>query len=214
MYTFYYHPGACSMAAHILLEECGADYEAKHINLAKGEQRDPEYLAINPRGKVPALVVDGQLVSENPALLPFIADLFPEQNLLPADPLARAQCVRFASWCSSQVHITYSAFVRPERYIGPGHSAEVMDRAREYGGELFWNCLTEIDAMLAGKTWLMGDQYTVIDPYAFTFYSWGYGKDLPVADLKNYTAHKDRLFERPAVRKILGEEGNPLAEAA
>ncbi len=88
MYTLYFSPGACSMASHVLLEECGADYETKLVALAKGEQRTDEYKKINPHSKVPALAVDGNVITQNVAILPFIAGQFPDAELLPRDPVS------------------------------------------------------------------------------------------------------------------------------
>ena len=215
MYTLYYSPGACSMASHILLEECGAAYEPELVALAKGEQRTEAYRKINPRGKVPALAVDGTVITENVAILPCIAGQFPEANLLPGDPVELAHCMERIGWLSSTVHVAFSLVLHPERpaggaEIGEAALKEISDHARK----TYWACMAEIDAPLAGQQWMMGSQYIIADPYALVFCSWGKRVEMPMADLKNYTAFKDRMIERPAVRKVLEREQSPLLKAA
>jgi glutathione S-transferase len=215
MYTLYYSPGACSMASHIVLEECGAAYEPELVALAKGEQRTEAYRKINPRGKVPALAVDGTVITENVAILPCIAGQFPEANLLPSDPVGLAHCIERIGWLSSTVHVAFSLVLHPERpaggaEIGEAALKEISDHARK----TYWACMAEIDATLAGQQWMMGSQYTIADPYALVFYGWGKRVEMPMADLKSYTAFKDRMIERPAVRKVLEREQSPLLKAA
>ncbi len=209
MLTLYYSPGACSMASHITIEETGAPYEAKLVSIAKGEHRTPEYLAINPRAKVPALRIDDQVLTENVAILYYLAKRFPEAKLLPADLLAEARCVSTMAWLSNTVHPGFTRVFRPERFAAD-ESAHAAVKAS--GREAFWASLQEIDGLLKGKDWLAGSQYTVCDPYALVFYGWGLRIDLPVRELAAYTAWKDRMVQRPAVRKILEREKNPILE--
>ncbi len=215
MYTLYFSPGACSMASHILLEECGAVYDTKLVALAKGEQRTEAYRKINPHGKVPALAVDGKVITQNVAILPYIAGQFPDANLLPHDPGELAHCVAVAGWLATTTHIAFSLILHPERPaagadIGEAALKAISDNARK----TYWTCLEEIDGRLSGKQWMMGDQYTFLDPYALVFYGWGKRVEMPMADLKNYTAFKDRMMERPAVRNVLEKEQSPLLKAA
>ena len=215
MYTLYYSPGACSMASHILLEECGGAYETKLIALAKGEQRSEEYRKINPHGKVPALAVDGRIITQNVAILPYIAGQFPDAGLLPPDPAALADSVAVAGWLASTVHVAFALILHPERPAGGADIGEaalkaISDNARK----TYWACVEEIDGRLAGKQWMMGDQYSFLDPYALVFYGWGRRVEMPMADLKNFTAFKDRMMERPAVRKVLEKEQSLLLKAA
>ncbi len=215
MYTLYFWPGTCSMAAHILLEECGAAYETKTVALAKGEQRTEAYRKINPHGKVPALAVDGKIITQNVAILPYIAGQFPDARLLPSDPVELANCVGLAGWLASTVHVAFALILHPERPaagadIGDAALAAIGDTARE----TYWACMREIDDRLAGKQWMMGQQYTFLDPYALVFYGWGNRVEMPMADLENYTAFKDRMMERPAVRTVLEKEQSPLLKAA
>lgn len=215
MYTLYFSPGACSMASHILLEECGAEYETKRVALADGEQRGEAYLKINPHGKVPALAVDGKVVTENCSILPYIARKFPDKNLLPSDPDELASAMELASWLSSTVHVTFAHIARPERWTGgPEIGEAAINAIKETARNTFWDCLKEIDARLEGKEWMMGSQFTFLDPYALVFFGWGTRIGLPMAELKNFTAFKDRMMQRPAVRTILEKEQSPLLKAA
>jgi len=211
MLTLYYSPGACSMASHITLEETGAKYEAVPIQLAKGENKAESYLKINPRGKVPALSVDKDVITENTAILTYLARSFPEKNLMPKDLLGEVRCISTMAWLSNTVHPCFTHIFRPERF-----SADQSAHAgiKEAGKQAFFANLQEIDGLLAGKQWMQGAQFTTCDPYALVFYSWGNRIELPMRDLKNYTAWKDRMLKRPAVRKVLEREKNPLVEAA
>jgi glutathione S-transferase len=210
MLTLYYAPGACSMASHIGLEECGAPYETKLISFANGEQRSEAYLKVNPRGRVPALSIDGAILVENTAILTYLANKFPAAKLLPADPLAEARCISTMAWFSNTVHPSFTHINRPERFAD---DPAVHPNLKETGRKNFWANLQEIDAMLKGKDWTMGAQYTVCDPYALICYGWGTRISLPMKELAAYTAFKDRMLLRPAVRKILEREQNILLTA-
>lgn len=215
MYTLYYSPGSCSMASHILLEECGADYETKLVALAKGEQRTEDYRKINPHSKVPALAIDGKVITQNAAILPFIAAQFPDANLKPRDPVAMAQCVAMVGYLASTTHVAFSLVLHPERPAGGTDIGEASQKAiGDTARKTYWTCMEEIDARLAGQQWMMGDQYTFLDPYALVYYGWGNRVDMPMTDLKNYTAFKNRMMERPAVRTVLEKEQSPLLKAA
>lgn len=207
MLTLYYAPGACSMASHVAIEETGAPYEPHPILFSKGEQKSEAYLEVNPRGRVPALRVGDRILTENLAILMYIARSFPAAKLLPTDPFEEARCLSAMAFFASTVHTTFAHIMRPERYSKDEAAHGLL---KETGRETFLGHLREIDGMLAGKEWVMGDQYTVADPYALVFYWWGTWIELPVQDLGSYTAHKDRMLQRPAVRRVLEQERLPL----
>jgi len=211
MLTLYFSPGACSMASHIGLEEAGATYVEKPTLLPKGEHKTEAYLKINPRGKVPALSVDGKVIVENTAILAYLAKRFPDRNLLPADPVEEARCISMMAWYSNTVHPSYQRFARSERFA---ESEAAKAEVKETGRKNFWANLQEIDSLLDGKEWIMGRQYTVVDPYALVFYGWAVRAELPMQELAAYTAWKERMLKRPAVRKILESEQNVLLKAA
>ena len=201
MLTLYYAPGACSMAAHIVLEESGEKYEAKRMDLAKGEQRTEAYLKIHPLGRVPALVLDGgEPLTENTAILPYLGKRF---GMWPTDALAEARALSAVGFLATNAHPAHAHISRPERYAtDASHFPDIQAQGRK----MFHTYLQQIDGMLAGREWL-SDKYSVLDPYAFTFYVWGIRRELPVAELKNYTALKDRMLKRPAVQRALADEG-------
>jgi glutathione S-transferase len=200
MLTLYYAPGACSIAAHIVLEEGGEKYEPKRVDLAKGEQRTEAYLKIHPLGRVPALDVgSGKPLTENTAILPYLGKRF---DLWPKDPLAEARALSLIGFFASTLHPAHAHISRPERYAT---DASHFPDLQAQGRKMFHEYLKQVDGMLAGREWL-SDAYSVVDPYAFTFYTWGVRRELPMAELKNFTAHKDRMLARPAVQRVVEDE--------
>jgi glutathione S-transferase len=205
MMTLYFSPGACSLASHIGLEETGAPYEAKPILLAKGQQRTEEYQKINPRGKVPALSVDGKVLVENTAILTYLARRFPEKKLMPSDPAEEARGIATMCWFSSIVHPSYQRVNRPERFA-EGEAAHAG--VKENGRKSFWANCQEIDSMFQGNEWIMGRDFTVVDGYALVFYGWGMRGNFPMKELKAYTAWQERMMKRPTVKKTVDAEQN------
>ena len=200
MLTLYYGPGACSMAAHIVLEESGETYEPRKVNLAGGEQRSADYLKINPHARVPALKLDdGETISENTAILPYLGKRF---KLWPTDAKAETRALSLIGWFASSVHAAHAHVGRPERYTA---DQSAFPGIKEAGLKTFHECLKEIDDRLGGRQWF-GDAYSVLDPYGFVFYTWGVRRELPMSVLKNYTAFKDRMVQRPAVQRVLEDE--------
>jgi glutathione S-transferase len=204
MLTLYYSPGACSMAAHIVLEESGEKYEPRKVDLAGGEQRTEAYLKINPQGRVPVLRLDnGEPLAENTAILPYLGKRF---GLWPTDPLAEAKALSLIGFFAASVHPAHAHVGRPERYTA---DASAFPGIKAKGLETFHGYLKQIDGMLAGREWL-SDRYSVLDPYAFVFYTWGIRRELPVTELKSYTAFKDRMLKRPAVQRVVADEKLPV----
>ncbi|HTZ78491.1 MAG TPA: glutathione S-transferase N-terminal domain-containing protein [Stellaceae bacterium] len=210
MLTLYYGAGACSMASHIAIEESGAPYESKPVALADGEQKTEAYLKINPRAKVPALKLDdGSVLTENTAILSYLALSYPDKKLWPKDPAGEARCISHMAWLSNLVHPSFTHISRPERFA---EDASTHPAIKETGRKNFWTFLQEIDGIIGDKQWVQGDQFTVCDPYTLVFYGWGKRIKLPMEELKHYTAWKDRMLARPAVRKILEREKSILLQ--
>jgi glutathione S-transferase len=200
MLGLYYAPGACSMAAHIALEESGETYEPIRMDLAKGEQRSDAYLKLNPLGRVPVLRLDdGTPISENTAILPYLGKRL---GLWPTEAVGEARLLSLIGYFAAAVHPAFAHVSRPERYTD---DASDFPALREKGLKTFHGYLKDIDARLAGREWL-ADRYSVVDPYALVFYAWGLRRELPVAELKNYTALKDRMLQRPAVQRVIADE--------
>ena len=200
MLGLYYGPGACSMASHIVLEESGEKYEPLKMDLSKGEQRTAEYLKRNPLGRVPLLRLDnGEHLAENTAILPYLGKRF---KLWPSDPLAEAKALSLIGFFATSVHPAHAHVGRPERYSA---DQSAFPGIKEQGLKTFHGHLKQIDGMLAGREWV-SDKYSVLDPYAFVFYTWGVRRELPMGELKNYTAHKDRMLKRAATGRVVEDE--------
>jgi glutathione S-transferase len=198
--TLFYAPGACSMAAHIVLEESGEKYEGRRMDLTKGEQKTEMYLKINPQGRVPALCLDdGSPLAENTAILPYLGKRF---GLWPTEPLAEARALSLIGFFAASVHPAHAHISRPERYA---LDESAFPTIKEAGRKAFHGYLKQIDGMLAGRQWL-SDRYSVLDPYALVFYAWGVRRELPMGELANYTALKDCILARPAVQRALADE--------
>jgi glutathione S-transferase len=201
MLTLFYAPGACSMAAHIVLEESGEKYEARRMDLAKGEQRAAEYMKIHPLGRVPALKLDdGSPLAENTAILPYLGKRY---GLWPGDSVREARALSTIGFFASSVHPAHAHIGRPERYT---EDKSAFPGLQAMGKKTFHDYLKQIDGMYAGREWL-SEGYSVLDPYAFVFYVWGVRRELPVAELANYTALKNRMAKRPAVQRVIADEG-------
>jgi glutathione S-transferase len=201
MLTLFYAPGACSMAPHIVLEEGGEKYDAKRMDLAKGEQKTTEYMKIHPLGRVPALKLDdGSPLTENTAILPFLGKRF---GLWPTEPVKEAQALSLIGFFASTVHPAHAHVGRPERYT---EDKSALPGLQAMGKKMFHEYIKQIDGMYARREWL-SDKYSVLDPYAFVFYVWGVRRELPMAELKNYSAFKDRMLKRPAVQRVVADEG-------
>jgi glutathione S-transferase len=202
--TLFYAPGACSLASHIVLEESGEKYHAQRMDLSKGEQKTAEYMKIHPLGRVPALKLDdGTPLTENTAILPYLGKRF---SLWPVDWIKEAHAMSTIGFFASSVHPAHAHIGRPERYT---EDKAAFPGIQAMGKKSFHDYLKQIDAMYAGREWL-SDKYSVLDPYALVFYVWGVKRELPVAELKNYTALKDRMAKRPAVQRAAADEGVKL----
>ena len=200
MLKLYYAPGACSLAAHIVLEEGGEPYEAQRIDLANGEQRTEAYLKIHPQGRVPALRLDdGENLTENTAILPYLGKRF---GLWPKDAIGEARALSLIGLFAASVHPAHAHISRPERYAS---DPAIFPEIQAAGRKAFQGYLEGIDRALKGRQWL-ADSYSVLDPYALVFYAWGVRRELPVADLEHYGAFKDRILARAAVKRVLDEE--------
>jgi glutathione S-transferase len=200
MLGLYYGPGACSMAAHIVLEDSGEKYEPLRMDLSKGEQRTPDYLKKNPLGRVPVLRLDnGDHIAENTAILPYLGKRF---RMWPTDPMAETKAMSLIGFFAASVHPAHAHVGRPERYTA---DQSAFSGIKEMGLKTFHTYLKQIDGMLAGREWF-GENYSVLDPYGFVFYVWGVRRELPMSELKNYTAFKDRMLKRPATQRVVEDE--------
>jgi glutathione S-transferase len=203
MFKLYYAPGSCALASYITLEEAGATYTTERLDLKSNQQNSAEYLKINPKGRVPALVTDRGILTETPAMLAFIAQSFPQARLAPSDAFVFAQAQSFNSYLCSTVHIAHAHKMRGARWATEDFSfADMKRKVPETMGACF--ALIERD-MLRGP-WVMGEQYTICDPYLYTIASWLEGDGVDLAGLPKVADHRKRMSERPAVQKVLADE--------
>jgi glutathione S-transferase len=208
MFRLYYAPGTCALATHIALEEAGAPYEAVLVDFRSQSQRSPEYLAVNPKGRVPALVTETGTLTETPALLCFVAQRFPKAELAPlADPFALAQVQEFNSYLCSTVHVAHAHRMRGTRWADDAAAVEAMKRKVPSN-------VTEYFELIEHKgmkgPWVMGDKYTICDPYLFTIASWIESDGVDITKVPRVMEHRARMLARPAVQKAVAAEGTQI----
>jgi glutathione S-transferase len=198
------------MAPYILLKEVHADFETMNVNLGKGENNHPQYLKLNPKGKVPALIMGHETLTENLAIQLWIAQAFPAAQLMPSDPLKFAQTVSIMSWCSSGIHPKLTQQARPERYSNLPNTAENI---KDLGSQSMVELFEIANEMLASKEWFM-DHFTCADAYFYWCFKRGsaFGKDL--SGLVHCQKHLQRMEQRPSVQALLQHEEDVKAAFA
>jgi glutathione S-transferase len=203
MLKLYYAPGTCALASHIALEEVGAPYSAERLNFKNSQQTSADYLKINPKGRVPALVTDSGVLTETPAILAFLAQSFPNAKLVPQDPFAFAQVQSINSYLCSTVHVAHAHKGRGYRWAAEETSFADMKRKVP---ETMTACFALIERDILKGPWVMGEQYTICDPYLYTISGWLEGDGVDLSKLPKVVAHRKRMEERPAVATVLAEE--------
>ena len=204
MLTLFYATNTCSLASHITLEESGAAYEAMRLNFAENDQRKPEYLKINPKSRVPALVTDQGILTETPAILVYVAQMFHKANLLPlSDPFRLAQIQSFNSYLCSTVHVAHAHRMRGYRWTDDTAAQETMKKKVPQN---VVDCFDLIEREYFKGPWVMGDSYTISDPYLFTLASWLEADSVDPKRFPKVLDHRNRMAERPAVKKVLASE--------
>jgi glutathione S-transferase len=209
MLRLFYSPGACSVVTHIALEEAGVEFDPVRVVLAEGQHLKPEYLAINPHARVPALIAGNQTITENVAILNFIADEYRAPGAVPrGDAPAAARCNELLGWFASTVHISFAQIWRGERFT----SDKALWPAIEQGGrEALARQFAEIEELCAGA-WLVGGAFTAADSYALIFFRWGRRIGVEMASYPRWSALTARVLERPAVQRALEREGLSAAD--
>jgi glutathione S-transferase len=204
MLKLFYAPHTCALASHIVLEEAGAEYTTARLDFAGNEQRKPDYLAINPKGRVPALITDRGTLTETPAILAFLAQSYPEAGLAPLDdPFAFARLQEFNSYLCATVHVAHAHRVRGYRWADELEAIQAMKRkVPESVGE----CFALIERDLLQGPWVMGASYTICDPYLFTLAQWLEGDGVDLGRLPRVLDHRSRMLERAAVKKAMADE--------
>ncbi len=200
--TLAYSPVACSMVPYILLSEANAEFDTLVVNLGKGEHTTQEYLRLNPKGKVPTLVIDGQALTENLAIQFWIAQQYPEFELLPKDPLQMAQAISVMSFCSSGIHPKLTQQARPERYCSLPDSASSV---QELGSQALLEMFGIVDQMLEGREWFF-DKFSCADVYFYWCFRRGSMFKGDTSIFKNCTRHRSQMEQRASVKKLLSFE--------
>lgn len=196
----YLKPGACSLSPHIILRESGLDFSAISVDLAtKRTETDEDFLAINPKGQVPALLLDdGSLLTEGAVIVQFLADSVPDRQLLaPTGSLTRYHTLEWLNYIATELHKGFSPLFRPN----------TPDEYKAIARQQLEQKFSYVDAELEGKTWLMGQRFTVADAYLFTVTRWAYALGLNVQGLAHLESYMARVKNRPAVAAALAAEG-------
>ena len=204
MLKLFYSPGACSIVSYIALHEAGAEFEAVRVMLSEGEQLKPEYLAINPHARVPALATDEGVITEQIAVVNYIADKFGKDGSVPrGDAYAAAKCNELLGWFASSVHIAFAEIFRPARFVT---DEAAHDAVIQGGRAALLKHFDEIDGK-CGDGWITGDTFTAADSYLLIFFRWGKRLEFDMARYANWAALVDRVLDRPAVARTLEAEG-------
>ena len=204
MMKLYYGVGACSLASHIALEEAGAEYEAIRIDLKSGQQSKPDYLALNVKGRVPALVTDRGVITETPAILAYVAQTHRGANLAPIDdPFAFAELQAFNSYLCSTVHVSHAHGGRGGRWSNDPAVVEALKaKVPQNMGDHF----AIIEERMFKGPWVMGEAFSVGDAYLYTMANWLARDSVDIKRFPRIADHFKRMEARPAVAKVLADE--------
>ena len=206
MLKLFYAPGSCALASHIALEEAGASYETVRVDFGANEQRKPEYLAVNPKGRVPALATDRGILTETPAILAYVAQSFPAARLAPLDDaFAFGRIQAFNSYLCSTVHVAHAHRLRGYRWVDADDEASIA-AMRKKVPQSVGECFDLIEREMFAGPWVMGESYTISDPYLYTVARWLEGDGVDPARFPKVRAHRERMAERPAVKAVLAQQ--------
>ncbi|MSR11953.1 MAG: glutathione S-transferase family protein [Gammaproteobacteria bacterium] len=198
---FYYAPKTIAVTAHIALEEAGAKYEARRLNFAVTEQRSNNYLKVNPKGRVPALVTDEGIITETPAILVYVAQLFPERKLAPLNnPFQFAKMQEFNCYLCATVHVAHAHRVRGARWADDPAAIEAMKKKVPQNMSDYFRLIE--DGMLQ-TPWVLGANYSVADIYLYSVSQWLEGDGVDINDFPRVAEHARRMQENASVKKVL-----------
>jgi glutathione S-transferase len=203
MLTFYYAPSTCALASHLALEFSGAPYEAKRLDFKQQQQRTPEYLKINPKGRVPALVTERGVLTETPALLQYIAQAFPQADLAPLDDaflLAKAN--EFNSFLCSTVHVNHAHKGRGSRWV-EAEDTVALDAMKKKVPQTMAESFTLIGEWMLKGPWVLGERFGTSDMYLYTLSRWLEGDGVDVQRFPKVADHMRRMQAKPQVQKVV-----------
>ena len=201
MISLYYSPNSCALASHILLEEVGANYSVIEINFNKNEQKKFNYLSVNAKGRVPALLTEEGVLTETPAILLYIAQKYPQKNMAPLNDiyqLAKAQ--ELNSYLCSTAHVAHAHLSRGSRWADdPAAIAAMTAKVPETVGA----CFSFLESGMSDSPWVLGDDYSICDPYLFTVTRWLKRDGVDRKNFPRIDAHYQRMKDRVAVRNVI-----------
>lgn len=198
----YYMPGACSLADHIVLEWIGQPYQTH--KLTHDDLKQPAFLEVNPAGAVPALDDDGWVLTQNSAILNYLADLHPDSGLGgDGSARSRAEINRWLGYVNADIHPAFKPLFGTTAYL---EDPQAIDKTREHAKSLLRGHFKRIDAQLAGRDWLTGSR-SIVDPYLFVVLRWATALKVDLSGLTNLQSFMERMLADPAVQKVLDEEG-------
>jgi len=200
--TLFYAPMTCALVPYVTLTEADAAFDVQNLNTRAGQHKTPGFLALNPKHKVPVLVIDGEPLTENVALQIWIARRFPQARLLPAEPWAEIKAISFMAWCASTIHPHLTPNARPENYCDLPGSEESVKRV---ANKMLFEDFAIADGLLAGREWLF-DHFTAPDAYFFWCFRRAMSFKLDVSAFRNCMAHFERMKMRASVQKVLAYE--------
>lgn len=207
MLTFYYAPTTCALAAHLALEYANAPYERVRLDFKQQQQRSPEYLRVNPKGRVPALATDRGVITETPALLQYIAQTFPAAKLAPLDdPFLLAKVNEFNAYLSSTVHVNHAHKMRGTRWVDAEEKG-ALDAMKKKVPQTMAESFTLIEEKMLQGPWVLGDRFSTSDFYLFTLASWLEGDGVDMARFPKVADHYRRMQALPVVQKVMAFHG-------
>lgn len=202
---FYYAPKTVSVAAHITLHEARAEFELRKLDFTSAEQQSPDYLKVNPKGRVPALVTEQGIITETPAILIYLAQTFPQSGLAPLDdPFELAKVQEFNAYLCATVHVAHAHRVRGYRWVDDDSAIKAMQAKVP---QTMGDCFHLIEKELFQGPWVRGEDYSVCDPYLFTVSNWLEGDGVDLNSFPSIADHNKRMREREAVKTVVAMHG-------
>jgi glutathione S-transferase len=206
MLTFYYAQGTCALATHLALEYSGAAYQAVRLDFKQQQQRSPEYLKVNPKGRVPALVTDRGVITETPALLQYIAQAFPQAQLAPVDdPFLLAKVNEFNTYLCSTVHVNHAHKGRGPRWVDADDTAAI-EAMKKKVPQTMTESFTLIEEQMLKGPWVLGERFSTADLYLYTLTRWLEGDSVDVQRFPKVADHMKRMAAQPQVQKVLAAQ--------
>ena len=201
----YFSPGACSFVPHSLLQLTGESFEPIMVKLHKGEQHGDEYKAINPRGQVPVLVDNDQVITQILAIILYLDQKFPACQFLPSEPVARAKAIETLAWMNNTIHPTFTHIFMPHKF---SDQADVQANLKVFNTQIYKGLLSELDTLVQSATspWLFGDNIGPVDAYALTLTRWGSIAGIDPSTYPALWAHVQKVSANEAISVVIERE--------